>query len=215
MEENKNIDKKSLKFLNGKNTDWNELAKDCVCFANAQGGFIYIGIEDKAILPSEKQKIADRNLPDIIQKNIAHRTVNVFRNAQTIASTTDGKYYVRVHDECKPVPPDEMARLAADKNAFVWEEQTTKKVLASQFDEVKRRTFLNDIRYSQRVSRFIKEMNDDEILDFYFIQKNGFLTNLGILWIGKRNDRASLLYPPAIQVIRYDDKVKSMEVTLG
>jgi ATP-dependent DNA helicase RecG len=226
MEENKNIDKKSLKFLNGKNTDWSELAKDCVCFANAQGGFIYIGIEDKANLPPEKQKIADRNLPDIIQKNIAHRTVNVgiavtietaenkaeyikiqvFRNAQTIASTTDGRYYVRVHDECKPVPPDEMARLAANKNAFVWEEQTTKKVPASQFDEVKRRTFLYDIRNSQRVSRFIREMDDEEILDFYFIQKNGFLTNLGILWIGKRNDRASLLYPPAIQVIRYDDK---------
>lgn len=226
MEENKNIDKKSLKFLNGKNTDWSELAKDCVCFANAQGGFIYIGIEDKAIFPPEEQKITDRNLPDIIQKNIAHRSVNVgiavtietagnkaeyikiqvFRNAQTIASTTDGKYYIRVHDECKPVPPDEMARLAADKNAFIWEEQTTKKVPAFQFDEVKRRTFLYDIRNSQRVSRFIKEMDDEEILDFYFIQKNGFLTNLGILWIGKRNDRASLLYPPAIQVIRYDDK---------
>lgn len=226
MEENKDIDKKSLKFLNGKNTDWNELAKDCVCFANAQGGFIYIGIEDKAKLPPEGQKITDRNLPDIIQKNIAHRTVNVsiavtieiaenkseyiqlqvFRNAQTIASTTDGKYYVRVHDECKPVPPDEMARLAADKNAFVWEEQTTRRVPASQFDEVKKRAFLNDIRNSKRVSQFIKEMADDEILDFYFIQKNGYLTNLGILWIGKRNDRASLLYPPAIQVIRYDDK---------
>lgn len=226
MDENKNIDKKSLKFLNGKNTDWNELAKDCVCFANAQGGFIYIGIDDKATLPPENQKINDRNLPDIIQKNIAHRTVNVavavtidtaennaeyikiqvFRSTQTIASTTDGKYYVRVHDECNPVPPDEMARLAADKNAFVWEEQTTKKVPASQFDEAKRRTFLNDIRSSQRVSRFIREMSDEELLDYYFIQKNGLLTNLGILWIGKRNDRASLLYPPAIQVIRYDDK---------
>ena len=226
MEENKNIDKKSLKFLKGKQTDWDELAKDCVCFANAQGGFIYIGIEDKATLPPEKQKITDRNLPDIIQKSIAHRTINVgvavtietaenkaeyirvqvFRNAQTIASTTDGKYYIRVHDECKPIPPDEMARLAADKNAFVWEEQITKRVPVSQYDEVKRRAFLNDIRNSQRVSRFIKEMADDEILDFYFIQKNGFLTNLGILWIGKRNDRASLLYPPAIQVIRYDDK---------
>jgi ATP-dependent DNA helicase RecG len=226
MEENKNIDKKSLKFLKGPKTDWDELSKDCVSFANAQGGFICIGVEDKAISPPEKQKITDRNLPDIIQKNITQRTVNVgvavtietaenkaeyiqvqvFRNAQTIASTTDGKYYIRVHDECKPVPPDEMARLAADKNAFIWEEQTTKKVAANQFDQVKRRTFLNDIRNSQRVSRFIKEMNDDEILDFYFIQKNGFLTNLGILWIGKRNDRASLLYPPAIQVIRYDDK---------
>jgi ATP-dependent DNA helicase RecG len=225
MVENKNIDKKSLKFLKGKGTDWDELAKDCVAFANAQGGFIYIGIEDKDTLPLENQKVTDKNLPDVIQKNIAHRTINVgiavtlelasnkseyiqvqvFRNAQTIASTTDGKYYVRVHDECKPVPPDEMARLAADKNAFVWEEQTTKKVPASQYDEKKRISFLKDIRNSQRVSSFIKEMSNEEILDFYFIQKNGFLTNLGILWIGKRNDRASLLYPPAIQVIRYDE----------
>ena len=153
MEENKNIDKKSLKFLKGKNTDWNELAKDCVCFANAQGGFIYIGIEDKENRPPETQKITDRNLPDVIQKNIAQRTVNVgiavtieiaenkaefikiqvFRNAQTIASTTDGKYYVRVHDECKPVPPDEMARLAADKNAFIGEEQIQRPVPHSQF----------------------------------------------------------------------------------
>lgn len=226
MEENKNIDKKSLKFLKGKNTDWDELAKDCVSFANAQGGFIYLGIEDAATLPPEKQKIADRNQPDIIQKNITQRTINVsvavtietaenkaeflkvqiFRNAQTIASTTDGKYYVRVHDECKPIPPDEMARLAADKNAFVWEEQITKKVPASQFDESKRINFLREVRNSQRVSSFIKEMSDDEILDFYFIQKNGYLTNLGILWIGKRNNRASLLYPPAIQVIRFDDR---------
>ena len=226
MEENKNIDKKSLQFLKGKQTDWDELAKDGVCFANAQGGFIYIGIEDNETLPPELQKITDRNLPDVIQKNIAHRTVNigvavtietaenkaefikvqVFRNAQSIASTSDGKYYVRVHDECRPVPPDEMARLAADKNAFVWEEQITKNVPSSQFDETKRINFLRDIKNSQRVSRFIKEMSDDEILDFYFIQKNGFLTNLGILWVGKRNDRASLLHPPAIQVLRYDDK---------
>ncbi len=226
MEENKNIDKKSIKFLKGKQTDWDELAKDCVCFANAQGGFIIIGIEDKETLPPEKQKVSDKNIPDVIQKSIAHRTINVgiavtietaankaefiqiqvFRNAQTIASTTDGKYYVRVHDECNPVPPDEMARLAAEKNAFVWEEQTTKRVSSSQYDDTKRRIFLSEIRNSQRVSRFIKEMSDEEILDYYFIQKSGFLTNLGILWIGKRNDRASLLYPPAIQVIRYDDK---------
>lgn len=226
MEENINTDKKSLKFLKGRNTDWDELAKDCVSFANAQGGSIYIGIEDKDSLPPANQKISDRNLPDLIQKNIAQRTVNVgvaitievadneseflkvqvFRNAQTIACTTDGRYYIRVHDECKPVPPDEMARLAADKNAFVWEEQTTKRIPATQFDEQKRRTFLVDVRNSKRVSSFIKEMSDDEILDFYFFQKNGFLTNLGILWIGKRNDRATLLYPPAIQIIRYDDK---------
>lgn len=225
MEEGQNLDKKSLKFLKGKNTDWDELAKDCVAFANAQGGFVYLGIENNDALPPVNQKIADTNLPEIIQKNIVQRTVNVavaitinvaenkaeyikiqvFRNAQTIASTTDGKYYIRVSDECRPIPPDEMARLAADKNAFVWEEQTTKKVNKLKVDEKKKAAFLSDVRKSQRVSSFIREMSDDEIFEYYFLKKGELLTNIGILWIGERNDRASLLYPPAIQIIRYNE----------
>jgi ATP-dependent DNA helicase RecG len=225
MEENKSLDKKSLRFLKGKQTDWDELAKDCVAFANAQGGEILIGIEDNSNQPPKDQKIKDKNTPETIQKNIVHRTVNVavaitiliaenggeyikvqvFRNAQTIASTTDGKYYIRISDECRPIPPDEMARLAAEKNAFVWEEQITKKVDSSLTDTNKKNSFLKDIRSSARVSAFIKEMSDEEIFDYYFFQKGNYLTNLGILWIGRRAERASLLYPPAIQVIRYDE----------
>lgn len=225
MKENKNTDHKSLRFLKGLKTDWDELAKDCVCFANGTGGVILIGIEDGENLPPPNQRIKDRNTPDLIQKNIAHRTINVglavtietagdndeyirlevFRNAQTIASTTDGRYYIRVHDECSPIPPDEMARLAADKNAFVWEDQITKRIPGTQYDPQKRQDFLNDIRRSPRVSSFIKEMADEEIFDYYFFQKKGFLTNLGVLWIGYRRDRASLLYPPAIQVLRYNE----------
>jgi ATP-dependent DNA helicase RecG len=225
MKENKNTDHKSLRFLIGTKTDWDELAKDCVCFANGSGGVILIGIEDGDELPPVDQKVKDRSVPDLIQKNIAHRTINVglavtietvensseyirlqvFRNAQTIASTTDGRYYIRVHDECNPIPPDEMARLAADKNAFVWEEQITKKIPSNRYDAEKRQRFLNDIRRSARVSGFIKEMTDEELLDYYFFQKQGYLTNLGILWIGIRQDRASLLYPPAIQVLRYNE----------
>jgi ATP-dependent DNA helicase RecG len=64
-----------------------------------------------------------------------------------------------------------MARLAADKNAFVWEEQITKRVPANQFDVQKRTTFLREIKDSGRISRFIKDMSDDEILDFYFFHK--------------------------------------------
>jgi len=225
MIENQNIDKKSLRFLKGKQTDWDELAKDCVCFANAQGGFIYIGIEDDGILPPVGQVIKDRNLPDKIQKVIVERTTNVgvavtiqksengaeyiqvqiFRSAQTIAATNDGRYYIRVSDTCRPIPPDEMSRLAAEKNAFIWEEQTTKRVSVYEAGPEKRQQFLKDIRSSTRVSSFIKEKSDDEILDYYFIKRGDLLTNLGILWIGKRQDRARLLYPPAIQVIRYNE----------
>ncbi|KAB2872051.1 MAG: transcriptional regulator [Bacteroidales bacterium] len=224
MEENKSLDKKSLRFLKGKQTDWDELSKDCVAFANAQGGDIVIGIEDNEKLPPAGQLVTDKNLPDVIQKNIVQRTINVaiavtietasnkaeyikiqvFRNAQTIASTSDGKYYIRISDVCRPIPPDEMARLAAEKNAFVWEIQTTKRIDKSLFDAKKKSVFIQEIRNSSRVSGFIKEMSDEEILEHYFFTQGNLLTNLGILWIGRRNERASLLYPPAIQVIRYD-----------
>ena len=40
MEENSLYDKKSLREITGKSADWNEVAKDCVAFSNAQGGVI-------------------------------------------------------------------------------------------------------------------------------------------------------------------------------
>ncbi len=219
-----NIEKKSLRFIKAKNTDWSELAKDCVAMANAAGGLIYLGIEDDADSPPSGQRITDRQLPETIQKNISRRIINVqiavtidvaentgeyisieiFRNTQTIASTTDGRYYVRVSDQCRPVPPDEMARLAADKNAFVWEIQTARKLSIDNADPLKKKQFLTDIRNSDRVSSFIKEKSESELLEYYLFTKDEFLTNLGILWIGKREDRATMLYAPAIQIIRYD-----------
>jgi ATP-dependent DNA helicase RecG len=235
MLENQQYDKKSISFLKGRNTDWNELAKDCVCFANAAGGKILIGIEDDEEHPPIGQKITDKAIIEQIQKAINHRTINVsitanittadnqaeyiaiqiFRNAQTIAATTDGRYYIRVSDECRPVPPDEMARLAADKNAFIWEEQTNKRLHRSKANEEKRTQFIADILNSPRVSNFVKDKTDDEILDYYFLTKGEYLTNLGILWIGNRQDRASILFPPAVQVIRYNEKdEKVWKVTL-
>jgi ATP-dependent DNA helicase RecG len=41
-------------------------------------------------------------------------------------------------------------------------------------------------------------------LEHYFLVKEGYLSNLGILWVGTRNDRAGLLYAPSIQFIKYD-----------
>lgn len=46
MLENQQDDKRSLSFLKGINTNWDEFAKDTVCFANASGAKILIGVED-------------------------------------------------------------------------------------------------------------------------------------------------------------------------
>jgi ATP-dependent DNA helicase RecG len=223
MKENSSLDKKSLSIIAGKKADWKELAKDCVCFANGVGGKILIGIEDDDDFPSANQ-IINPHLIETIQKKISSLTLyvgiapkivtadnggeyielTIFRSSQSIACTSDGKYYMRVSDQCKPILSDDIERLFAEKNAFVWEDKTVKKIPLSDCDVIKLNQFLKDIRASERVSQFIKDMDDEEIVDHYFLTNNRLLTNLGILWIGKRKDRAVIHYPPSVQFIKYD-----------
>lgn len=225
MKENSLLDKKSLAILKGGKAKMKELAKDCVCFANAEGGSILIGIEDDSNEPPKEQRITDEHL-DKISKIIPALTLNVgialfkvdapnggeyinlkvFRSSQSIASTTDGKYYMRISDDCKPILPEDLNRLISEKNAFVWEEKIVRKVAVSDCDIKKYHQFLEAIKASERVSNFIKEMSPQEITDHYFITQNGYLTNLGILWLGKRQDRAVLHYPPAVQFIKFDEQ---------
>lgn len=229
MEENAHLDKKSLSIISGKKANWKELAKDCVCFANGVGGKILIGIEDDDLFPPSNQSISD-SLIEEITKRIPSLSLNVgvapakikapnggeyiqltvFRSAQTIASTTDGKYYMRVSDECRPLLPDELSRLMAEKNAFVWEEKLVKKVSIQKADLSKLQKFIGDIKSSERVSSFVKGLSDEEILEHYFLSQNGSLTNLGVLWVGKRADRATLYYPPSVQFVKFDSNDKKV-----
>lgn len=222
--ENEYIDKKSLKIITGKNPDWNELAKDCVCFANARGGKILVGIEDNEEIPPDSQTIED-DLVNLTRKRISELTVNVaaivnkktatnggefieieIKPSQTsVASTTDGKYYIRISDSCKPVLPDDLNRLFTDKSAFIWETKVVQKIHYSNADKNKLKDFIYDIQASSRISSFVKQKNEKELLFYYqMINENDYLTNLGTLWIGTREQRANLLYAPIVQFIKYD-----------
>lgn len=217
--EGQDFDKKSLRAIG----DYQELAKDCIAFANAIGGRLLIGIEDKDKLPPPEQRIDD-HLLDQISKRISQLTLNIslaahkvtagnggeyielkiFRS-HSIAATSDGRYFIRIADESRPLLPDDLGRLMNDKTAFVWETQINQPVPRQGFDEAKCRQFLAAIRRSERVSDFIKEKSDDEVLEYYLLIKGDFLTNLGVLWIGTRTDRATLQFAPAIQFLKYDE----------
>jgi len=232
MRENQFIDKKRLDTVIGKTADWKELAKDCVCFANSRGGIIVIGIADGDILPPATQKI-DIDLPFKIKKKISENSVNVGINvtiktaendgeyieieilfsASTIAATTDGKYYYRSDDTCVPLLPDELSRLFTDKPSFIWETRKTR-VPISEIDSVKFLKFKQDIKNSTRTSANVKQKNDDELLEHYFFAEDGFLTNLGVLWLGKRNDRAKLLFAPTIHFLKFDEREQKVNKLL-
>ena len=225
MVENTLYDKKSLRTVVGKTADFDELAKDCVAFANAQGGIIEIGIENNEKLPPVGQTF-DEKLPVNIVNKLAGLTNNITMQADeetksnggkvivlhiyrsiAIAMTSKGKIYIRIGDNSVPVTSSEdILRLAADKNSYSWEDAVT------QFDwhkadPEKLENFLSQIRDSDRVSDFVKSKDTKELLDFFGMTdaESDKMTNLGVLFIGQQTQRGRLSNAPVIQCIKYDE----------
>ena len=77
--EDSSIDFKSLRQVIGKTSDVPKLAETCVSFANAQGGIIVVGIEDKQSAPASNQIIDKDVIRELLINAIAHNTVYKFR----------------------------------------------------------------------------------------------------------------------------------------
>jgi len=227
MVEDKNKDYKSIRKVFGPKSDLKSLAETCVCFANAQGGEIIIGIEDKESEPPKNQRIDIvainkvikqlRDLTDgvgIVNQDIVKHnnggeyfSIRILPSTRTIATTSTGKVFIRVSDNCFPVSSDELTNLASEKTAFQWEIIVVQKIKLDQVDQNKITTFLTDIQKSDKVSDFIKTKEHFEILEFYqLVSPEGYCTNLGVLWLGTPAQRARLSYPLTIQYIVYNDK---------
>jgi ATP-dependent DNA helicase RecG len=217
------FDRKSLAVLTGRHPDYHALACDCVAFANARGGWLEIGVEDGEQLPPPRQRVSEASV-ESLRKRIPELTVNVAISAavqtasnggeyielrvlrtNSIASTTDGRYFVRISDSSKPVLPDELQRLLNEKGAYTWESHCSLSLPRRAADPAKEADLVRAVRTSSRVSEFVKGKSDDELLDYYLLTKEGSLTNLGVLWIGRREHRATLQHAPVVQFIKYDE----------
>lgn len=217
-------DQKSLRAITGKSADWGEIAKDCIAFANASGGCLLLGIEDGQNEPPAGQRIA-ADLPDTLRRKLAERTVNVtvlpdvvtasnggqfvelrVARALAVASTTDGRYFLRVADQSKPVTGDDVLRLASERAALPWETQTTLQLPRAEADAGQRQALLRALRASDRVKPSVKEKTDDELLDHYQLARGPLLTHLGVLCIGSQHQRAQLATAPVIQFIKFDER---------
>ncbi|NJO03793.1 MAG: hypothetical protein HC880_20915 [Bacteroidia bacterium] len=100
--------------------------------------------------------------------------------------------------------PDELSRLFTDKPSFIWETKKSR-VPVTNIDPTKFSNFKRDIAQSSRTLAHVKQKSDEELLDHYLFAEAGYLTNLGVLWLGKRNDRAKLLYAPTIHFLKFDE----------
>ncbi|MBL8884591.1 MAG: ATP-dependent DNA helicase [Hyphomicrobium sp.] len=222
--ETQHFEKKSLRKVTGASADWHGLAESCVAFATAHGGLLRVGIEDGADTPPKGQVIPS-DLPSTIAQRIGQLTVNVTVDAvireadnggafvevhvprsNSVPSTSGGKYYLREGDRNRPIVGDDILRLLNDRATVSWETLTSANIARTQVDIAKLSAFVSRIRASDRVKASVKEKTEDELLDHYAFADGQLLTNLGILCIGRRHDRAALGTAPVVQFIKYDDQ---------
>lgn len=222
--EGQNSDCKSLRKVTGKTADFTELARDCVCFANGSGGQLLVGIEDGERAPPSGQRI-EATLLDRIRKRIAELTVNVqvlpelrrtgggdeyiilsIPRSAGVASTSDGRYFIRVGDTCRPVVGDDVLRLADERPASPWESMTSLRINRTEIDPKKLSDLAAALYGSDRVKASVKEKSKDELMDHYGLADGELLTKLGVLLCGTTTDRTRLGTAPVVQAIKYDER---------
>ena len=225
--ESEQVERKSLRKVTGKTADWDGLAHDCVCFANGSGGRLLIGIEDGEALPPPNQAIPSELL-DRLRKRINELTVNVqvlpsvqrstnggdfievvVERSPAVASTSDGRYFLRVGDTCVPVLGDDVLRLASERSGRPWEAMDSG-VARQAADVAQVARFVPGIRASDRVKDSVKEKGDDELLTHYGLAQGERLTRLGVLLLGRTADRRALGTAPLVQAIKYDEQGKKI-----
>lgn len=231
--EQQKIEYKSLQKIRTGDKGFKELSVTCVALANAQGGQIMIGVEDKTRKPAPNQVISQEEANSTVTRlrglcfNVGlavgdvcedetgsqYFAITVFPSLHSYATTSDGRMYIRVADKCEPVRSEDIQRVGEEKGAFQWElvptqfelDDTTKENLAK---------FASDIRQSDRVKQHIKQLDDMEIGEQFHLIDGNKITNLGILWIGTAKLRSRICYPITVQYIVYDElenKTNKME----
>lgn len=219
-EETQTHNDKSLRLITGSKAGWVELARDCVCFANAAGDVLRIGIKDGASEPPAEQHIAPAVL-DKLRKRLGELTVNVqalpelVRHANGgeyvalhvprsagIASTADGRYFTAWGDSCNPVPGDDVMRLLTDRPQMPWE--MMRAASSPNADAAKRSALIKMLRALERVKDSVKSKTNAELLAHYGLTNGKSLTQLGVLMLARPVNRARLGSALIVQAIKYD-----------
>ena len=177
---------KSLLKIRTGDKGFKDLSVTCVALANAQGGRIFIGYDDKKKAPLPEQHVTPDEVNEAVTKlrslcfNVGlvaseictddtgsqYFIVSVSPSMHSVATTSDGRIYIRVADKCEPVRSEDLQRLGEEKGAYQWELVRTKYLLDGVALDALRQ-LANDIRKSSRVRQHVKQMDDAELAENY------------------------------------------------
>ncbi len=232
-EESHTIEYKRVEKVKGK-SNLDDVARECVCFANAQGGIFFVGIDDKTKEPPSSQKISQEFINKTLKalrgftnsvglaepKHYVHEnggeyfSFRVLPSLKTVAMTSSGKVAIRIGEECVPVDSQSLTQLVSEKGDFQWELVRHARITLEKLPTENIQRFIGDIRSSDKVSEFIKQLDNNSLLEHFRLVDEGAVTNLGLLWLGNHLQRSKVSYPITVQYIVYDkneEKIRKEE----
>jgi len=138
----------------------------------------------------------------------------VLPSLKTVAMTSDGKVGIRIGEECVPVDSQSLTQLVSEKGDFQWELVRHIRITLDKLPSENIKRFIENIRSSDKVSEFIKQLDDNSLLEHFRLVDEDAVTNLGLLWLGNHLQRSKVSYPITVQYIVYDkneEKIRKEE----
>ena len=190
-----------------------EAVEMAICFANAEGGVIVFGVNDrvrgrdKAVIGCERYDLDEwrRGIYDRTRPNLTVEVaelpvpegnlilVRVPKGPAPPYGTSGGLYRVRVGKNCMPYSPDDFQRRQVSVGAIDWSGQPVSDISMGDLDATEIARLRNAIR-AYRSSSSLLDLADEELLSSLGIIREGHITRAGLLITG-REDMLRKLIP--------------------
>ena len=184
-----------------------------VSFANADGGVVVFGVDDKAAgrvnairgcgkvdIDIWRKAIYDATRPHIdadvhfidVPEGTGHLlVVRVRKGIHQPYGTSDGIYRVRVGKNCQPLYPDEFARQQARLGTTDWSAQIVEELTPADLDAVEIARARNRIRDKDSGS-ILLTLSDKDLLAGLGVTRGGRVTNAGLVLFGREDQLRDL-----------------------
>lgn len=195
-----------FKPWSGPKEDMKLAAEYAVCFANAEGGVVVFGVNDKKRGRAKAIHGVGKYDEDRWQRSIFQATkpgINVELSELRIAEgtgrilvmrvpasdklhgTSQGLFKVRIGKNCMPVDPQEFTRGTVSTGAVDWSGQPAEGVSFPDLDAVEMARARNVLRTIAPTSELLK-LADEDFLIGLGVVRNGEVTNAAMLLFGNQ-----------------------------
>jgi ATP-dependent DNA helicase RecG len=199
---------------------WHEAKRDmrvaceyAMCFANANGGVVVFGVDDKAAgrakaihgcgkvnIDTWRRAIYDATRPHIdtdvhlidVPEGTGHLlVVRVREGTHQPYGTSDGTYRIRVGKNCQPLYPDDFARQQARLGTTDWSAQIVEELSPADLDVVEIARARNRIR-DKDAGSVLLTLSDKDLLAGLGVTRGGKVTYAGLLLFGREDQLRNL-----------------------